>query len=141
LDSTVFVLSKASVEARRRVGEHLGAVGLDRWRFAVLTTLAETGAVSQREIAARLGVDPSDLVDVMAGMHDDGLVERLRDPSDRRRYQVTLTTAGRAMIKRMATVMAAANEEIFAPLDERERRELHRLLRLLYAHLEPRAVD
>lgn len=140
LDNRVFVLSKTGIAARRRVGEHLASAGFDRWRVAVLTTLTETGAVSQREIAARLGVDPSDLVEVMTGMHDDGLVERLRDPDDRRRYRVTLTDAGRAATDRVAAITTAADDEVFAPLDDAERTELHRMLRLLYAHLEPRAV-
>ncbi|HEY1635592.1 MAG TPA: hypothetical protein VGF64_12600, partial [Acidimicrobiales bacterium] len=57
-----------------------------------------------------------------------GLLERRRDPADRRRYAIHLTDKGRSLRARAQQTAAALREEMFAELDEAERRTLHDLL-------------
>ena len=53
------------------------------------------------------------------------------DPDDRRRHAVHLTPAGRETLGRAQEVAARALEDVLAPLDQRERDTLKRLLRKL----------
>ncbi|MEJ8281477.1 MarR family winged helix-turn-helix transcriptional regulator [Pseudonocardia spirodelae] len=78
-------------DRRRRTGSHgLGVTG-----FAVLDTLARTGGLAQRELAARVRVAPTSLTPVVDTLEGAGLVERRADPVDRRVRPVALTVAGR----------------------------------------------
>ena len=60
----------------------------------MLSQLRELGDISQAELAAALGLDPSNLATTAGELVDRGLVDRCRDEADRRRYALTLTSAG-----------------------------------------------
>lgn len=89
--------------------------------YAVLRAAAYLDGPSQRDIAATIGLDPSDLVGVLDRMQANGWVMRERDPADRRRYLVRPTEAGRAVLDRYNAVARRAGERIMADLDEQER--------------------
>jgi DNA-binding MarR family transcriptional regulator len=103
----------------------------DRMRFphfATLACLEEFGPASQRDISDRLGFDPSDLVAFVDWLEEAGLVERRRDPRDRRRYAVDLTAAGRRALRTRARLAGDLNKELFRALSPEERELLHQLL-------------
>src|SRR5579884_1563608 len=127
----------ASQLARRGaalVGESLAREGVRRQHFAVLTSLAEQGAASQAALGRRLWIDRSDLHTLMTELERDGLVARARDPEDRRRNVVTLTTAGKALLRRIDKRVDAAQAALLEPLSAAERRELIRLLDRVVSH-------
>ncbi|MFF4778242.1 MarR family winged helix-turn-helix transcriptional regulator [Microtetraspora fusca] len=139
LDITAFLLSKVGVAGRRRMGDRLKAYGIGLWDLAVLAALRDFGPASQGDLGVRLGIDPSDLVAVMDTLAPRGLVERSRDPRDRRRYLVTITPEGVALLDEALDVAAGVRDDVLAALDERERALLHDLLRKAFAGIEPRA--
>jgi DNA-binding MarR family transcriptional regulator len=96
--------------------------------FAVLAALEEFGPASQRDISRRLRIDPSDLVAFVDWLEEVGFVERTRDESDRRRYSVDLTPAGRRALAVRAAGVERTNDELFRGLDERDRERLRELL-------------
>jgi hypothetical protein len=67
---------------RARMGAMMAEHGLGLWHFAVLSALDDSGPASQRELDARLRIDPGDLVEVAGRLEDAGLVRRERDPAD-----------------------------------------------------------
>jgi DNA-binding MarR family transcriptional regulator len=127
----------ASELARRGatlVGESLAREGARRQHFAVLTSLAEQGAASQAAIGRRLWIDRSDLHALLNELERDGLVARVRDPDDRRRNIVTLTTAGKTALRRLDKRIDAAQTALLEPLSAADRRELISLLERVVAH-------
>ena len=82
---------------RQALDQRLAEVGLSDATWAPLVHLWESGGgISQKDLAALVGIDGSSLVrllDILAGR---GLVERRMDPADRRTRLVFLTEAGRA---------------------------------------------
>ena len=62
-------------------------------QMSVLAVLDESGPQSQRDLARRLGVDPSDMVALIDALEAEGLAVRERDPADRRRHAVAITEA------------------------------------------------
>jgi DNA-binding MarR family transcriptional regulator len=67
---------------------------------------------------------------------DEGLVERLPDPNDRRGTLVRLTARGRKLVDETLSVHVANEEKLLDPLSPRERDDLDRLLRKLLAAVE-----
>jgi DNA-binding MarR family transcriptional regulator len=109
--------------------------------FGVLSCIARMEPVSQKQISARLGADPSDLVAVVDALEAGGFVSRDRDSRDRRRYALTLTPRGRKELARFKAVAAEVQDEILAPLDAGERAALQGLLHQVVDHHVTQAVD
>ena len=129
-----YLLARLGAESRRRWSQGLATLGLRTAHFGMLMTLAAVGSASQRQLGRAIGVDPRNLVLLIDQLEERGLVERAADLGDRRRHAVRLTPAGRDLrpvmqsLGELRRVGAEAEDELLAPLDERERKRLQGLL-------------
>lgn len=96
--------------------------------MGVLGVVERLQPVSQREISDQLGLDASDVVGVLDVLEAAQMVQRRRDPTDRRRHAVVLTEAGETAARRFAVLRAEAEARVLADLDDDERRQLVDLL-------------
>ena len=96
--------------------------------MGALDVIARHQPVSQREISDHLGLDASDVVGVLDILEAAHMVQRQRDPHDRRRHAVVLTEVGETAARHFANLRAQATERALAGLDEAERRQLVDLL-------------
>ena len=87
----------------RRDGPRSDLPGASR---AVLTHLAVTGPLTVGEAAAHLGRAQSVVSEIVDGLARKGLLERERDPADRRRTLVWLTGEGQELLRRDGEVLA-----------------------------------
>ncbi len=125
------LLSLASGQAQRRVGDRLATLGSRKWHYATLAALEEFGPDSQSGLSDRTGIYRSDLVATINELTARGLVVRAPDPADRRRNAITLTGGGRRHLKQLDALIAEAEAEFLAPLAEPDRAELIRILTLI----------
>ena len=129
--SGVFMLAR---ELRREIGDLMAAeqwaidAGFRRPCVGVMAVVAKLGPVSQRAISDHLGLDASDVVGVLDILEKAGMVERRRDPDDRRRHAVVLTESGEQASARLTVLRAEAESRVLAGLDPAERRQLAELL-------------
>lgn len=72
----------------------------------MLAHLAVTGPLTVGEAATHLGRAQSVVSEIVDGLARKGLLERERDPADRRRTLVWLTDAGRDALRRDGEVLA-----------------------------------
>ena len=99
--------------------------------------VANDQPVSQREISDHLGLDASDVVGVLDVLEAAGMVERHRDPHDRRRHAVVLTEAGEQASRRLMVLRSQVEARVLAGLEPDERRQLADLLDRALATARP----
>jgi DNA-binding MarR family transcriptional regulator len=138
LKSTGFLLKRLGFSIKEKTVEAFEAQGANPYQHGVLCKLAESQAETQAQIADALGYDRSHLVGVLDSLEERGLIERRRDPVDRRRHLVTLTPAGEKALARVRKVVKQVNDSFLEPLDAAERKTLTALLARLAAHHDPR---
>lgn len=97
-------------------------------RHAIVLMHLDGGQLGQRDLGARLCVDPSVLVTLLNALEDRDLVRRHRDPADRRRHIVEITEAGTAAVTKLDAAIGRVEDELFADLTPHERDTLRSLL-------------
>jgi DNA-binding MarR family transcriptional regulator len=125
--STAYLLYKAGIHAQKAFDDAFGAVGLNAREFLVLA-FATAEALSQQDIARRLGIDPTVLVGVVDELERRRLVERRRDPDDRRRYLLEVTETGAELLTKAERTATDATHAFLNPLDGKQRTSLGELL-------------
>jgi DNA-binding MarR family transcriptional regulator len=95
-----FLLSRASGLAARQAHAALAEHGLRIRQYSVLSLAADVpDGISQRDLAAVLGLDPSQVVLLVDELTTAGLVERRPSPTDRRTRLVAATAKGRKVLR------------------------------------------
>lgn len=129
--SVTFLLVQLGFHVAALFGERLKPLGLEQRQAGMLVRLAENNGRSQQAIAELMGVNPTRMVFLTDELEKLGLVERRRNPADRRSHALYLTEAGTAMLARVREVTRAHEAAITAGLTGAERDRLTALLRRL----------
>jgi DNA-binding MarR family transcriptional regulator len=141
LGNVAFLLKLLGAAAKEKSLHAFRPTELTPQHYAVLSLLEEGARETQATIADALGYDRSHLVGLLDELERKSLVERRRDPGDRRRHLVSMTPAGRKTLGQLRTLVKQVEQEFLAPLDAAERQTLHALLLELVAHHDPRCGD
>ena len=125
----------AGRELLRRFNQVLASTGMRARQVAALREL-EAGPRPQQALADSLSMDPTKLVGLLNELETEGLVERTRDPEDRRRHTVAITAPGRNRLADAMRVIDDFEDAALAGLDARERRALLAALRTIRGQLQ-----
>lgn len=125
------LLTRLAKQVYRRSSEEL--LGMHLRHLITLSYLRDHDRCPQQELAEAFCMDANNVVLLLNELEDRGHVERLRDPTDRRRHLVDITTAGRKALKSAEKAQEGIEDEVLQALDPRERAILWQLLtRALY---------
>lgn len=100
---------RAEFEAR------LSEVGGSLSTWIVLRSAEESAGgegLSQRALAERMGVEGPTLVRHLDRLEKEGLIQRRRDPADRRVTRISVTPAGQTRLQVLALAADAMEDEI-----------------------------
>jgi len=105
----------------------------DQWR--VIAQLAEGRELKATELGTRTSLPKMQVSRALAGLERDGLITRAIDPDDRRNQVVRLTSAGRALYRKIEPIVLEREAFLLEALSPEERTALMRAL----ARVEERA--
>jgi MarR family transcriptional regulator, lower aerobic nicotinate degradation pathway regulator len=135
--STPFLLKRLGFKVKDRSAAAYEQAGLHPYHHAVLAVLDEGTRETQGAIADALAYDRGQLVGLLDELEERNLVERRRDPADRRRHTVRLTPDGKRALAKLRALARQLEDDFLASLDEDDRAQLHGLLRRLAAQHLP----
>ena len=109
------------------------AHGITPVQYAALQTISNAPGTDQRTLARAIGLDTSTVAGVIDRLEVRAFVLRSASPQDRRVRLLTLTDAGRVLLKAAVPAMQRAQERILQPLPAAQRTEFLRMLKVLVA--------
>ena len=128
-DRLGYLLKHAQLRYGQLSAAALEPLGITGRQAAVLVVIDDPEALSQQEIATRLGVDRTTMVALIDELVGLRLVARRQHATDRRRNVVELTDLGRSTLRKANARTAEADQQFLAPLSPADAQRLRRLLR------------
>jgi MarR family transcriptional regulator, transcriptional regulator for hemolysin len=122
------LVSMTGKVVREHFDRSLSSVGSSLNTYVVLRTVTYCPGVSQRQLAASLGIEGPTLTHHLDRLASDGLIERVRNPADRRVSYVEVTPAGRAHLDRVEAFVEIQDKEFRSMFTEDEAAALALLL-------------
>ncbi|MFD7937698.1 MarR family winged helix-turn-helix transcriptional regulator [Streptomyces sp. NPDC048253] len=89
-------------------------------QFAVLNALVAEPGLDQRTVGERVGLDRSTIAEVISRLIRRGMLDKVRDPQDGRRYLLGLTDEGLRTHRRLTVRTARMNQVFLSPLSAAE---------------------
>jgi DNA-binding MarR family transcriptional regulator len=130
---TGFLLIQAHYRARDRANAVFRPLGIEVRHYGLLVTLEQLGPSSQQALADGMRISATMITQIVDELERKELVERCRNPADRRSYTVTMTPAAKRKLADARAKFALAAAEIANPIGDAGDRELRTLLRKLLA--------
>ena len=124
----------AIVQARSRMreametGALLEPLGLTERSFVLLSIACAGRGHSQREIVEEMFIDARQVVHLVDGLEEAGLIERQPHELDRRKKVIVATAAGHEVQQRAARLVDDTEAAVLDGLDESDREQLRHLL-------------
>ncbi len=128
----------AVAEFARETADHDGTPV----QFALMNALMDTPGLDQITLANRVAFDAATSGSVIGRLEAKGWVRREADTQDRRRQPLYVTPEGAGALARMNAAVERAQQNILAPLAQRDQDTFMRLLAQLVAgHEQSGASD
>lgn len=125
-------LLRKRLEQRARTA----GIGLTRAQWQALAYTARSEGLNQTTLASYLEIEPITLGRLVDRLELLGLIERRRDPQDRRQRNLFLTEKAWPELERIRTLGAEVREEALGGLDEGDRARLLRALATVKGNLQ-----
>jgi DNA-binding MarR family transcriptional regulator len=95
-------------------------LGVTRAQWKVLFKLTRHPGLRQVELADLLELEPITLCRIVDRLEEAGLVERSRDPEDRRAWKLHVTAKAQPLVEKLRAVGAELVGQAFAGIDPEE---------------------
>ncbi len=126
--SVAFVVSRLGFSVSQALAEGLKPLGIDPQHFGLLRALLFTEGQSQRAIGVSLGIPPNRMVALVDDLEGRGAVKRVKHPSDRRAYALTLTPKGKKLFENGLEVAISVEGRLCKTLSDADKKQLLKLL-------------
>ncbi len=118
---------------RQALDARFRPLGLTQAQWLCLLELKRAErALSQSDLALRLGIEAATLVRLLDRMEQRGWIQRMLDNKDRRTKRIALTEQAHGIASRVQHVADRFREELLAGIPQEELQICSRILNLIY---------
>nr|WP_166175411.1 MarR family transcriptional regulator [Altererythrobacter segetis] len=133
-----YLLADNSRLARWAFDQQVREIGVTGPQARLLLILNRRPGENQGFYAEQLEVEPITLCRMVDRLEEAGMVERRRDPSDRRAWQLHLTAKSQKIVAKLQLRVDALVDDMLCGLTPEEREEFARLLKTVGTNLSER---
>ncbi|MEJ2149847.1 MAG: MarR family winged helix-turn-helix transcriptional regulator [Chloroflexota bacterium] len=123
-----FLIAKAAQTIVETVDESMASFGISSRHYGVMLMLSRHDGLPQVAVGEKLRIDRTTMVKLVDDLEKQDLVERRRDPHDRRAYALSLSEKGREMLPEISRRAVEVERASLASLKQDEIRQLFRIL-------------
>jgi DNA-binding MarR family transcriptional regulator len=123
-----FLLSQLGVHSSMAFAERIAPLGLTPPQVGLMRAIGEAPGRTQQALAEEFRLPASRMVGLVDDLESAGLVERRRDPNDRRVYRLHLSDVGASRLGEVATIARDSEQALLGALTAAERKSLGELL-------------
>src|SRR5579859_1067006 len=109
----------------------LQAHGVSMWGYSVLLALDRSAIRTQAALAEAIGADKTRIIAILDELQQNGLIERVPDPEDRRARLLEITKAGRQRKDAVQAAIQTGEERWLGTLSAADRATFLRVLQEL----------
>ena len=114
LETIPFEIAETAHSLRREFDRRAAPLGVTRAQWRALAWVGREPGLRQVELADHLDIEPITLCRIVDRLEEGGLVERRRDPEDRRAWRLHLTDKGEPLVEQLRTLAGQMAKEAFA---------------------------
>jgi MarR family transcriptional regulator, organic hydroperoxide resistance regulator len=130
-DSLGYIISITNAAMRGKFNRTISAKGLNvtSEQWGVLNIIKSFPGLTQKELAAKLYKDKTNLTRMIDVLERDGCLERKEDKKDRRIFRIFITGSGEELINKIIPIAESVNRESSIGLNNEELSQLKSLLK------------
>lgn len=120
METIPFEIGETAHALRKAFDRLAVGLGVTRAQWKVLFKLSRKPGLRQVELADLLELEPITLCRIVDRLEEAGLVERSRDPDDRRAWRLNVTAQAQPLIEKLRGVGAELVNQAFAGIDPKD---------------------
>ena len=120
METLPFEIGETAHALRKAFDRLAVGLGVTRAQWKVLFKLTRTPGLRQVELADMLDLEPITLCRIVDRLEEAGLVERTRDPEDRRAWRLHVTAQAEPLMEKLQAVGSLLVEQAFAGIDPKD---------------------
>ena len=120
METLPFEIGETSHALRKAFDRMAVGLGVTRAQWKVLFRLTRQPGMRQVDLADMLDIEPITLCRIVDRLEDAALVERTRDPADRRAWRLHVTAQAQPLVAKLKAVGAELVEQAFDGIDPKD---------------------
>jgi DNA-binding MarR family transcriptional regulator len=120
METLPFEIGETAHALRKAFDRHAVGLGVTRAQWKVLFKLTRTPGLRQVELADMLDIEPITLCRIVDRLEEARLVERTRDPEDRRAWRLHVTAHAQPLVEKLKAIGGELVAEAFAGIDPKD---------------------
>jgi len=128
METIPFEIGETAHALRKAFDRLAVGLGLTRAQWKVLFKLTRKPGLRQVELADLLELEPITLCRIVDRLEEAGLVERVRDPDDRRAWRLHVTASAQPLVAKLQAIGAELVDRAFDGIDPKDIETTRRVL-------------
>ncbi len=134
-DAFGFLFHDVARLLRKNFNRRVQSLGLTQEQCRAILQLSRHEGIQQVQLAELLEIKPITLARLLDKLQENGLIERRRDPDDRRAFRLYLTRSAHLLLKKILAIGAATRADANRYIAPAELETVYSVLSRLKANL------